>query len=80
MPFARCRHCLSLFIVGCDEEAADHNRCPHCGSQLEPAASEEVQQRIEREKQPDPPARGEGAGWSARSGGNLYSRAVPPGA
>ena len=47
MPFATCRRCDALFIVG-EEETQNGVLCPYCGGLLEPTTAEEAQQRIRK--------------------------------
>jgi hypothetical protein len=53
MPFATCRRCQSVFIVGSGEEAGDYNKCPYCGTALEAAESADVIRRITEQRAED---------------------------
>lgn len=49
MPFAICRRCRAVFIVGTNEEntRAPH-LCPQCGGALEPLGPEEQDELLRR--------------------------------
>jgi hypothetical protein len=75
MPFAICRRCESVFIVGSGDEAGEYSHCPRCGSDLEPTDSAEVIRKVEEQKPPPSEPPGEGAASAhVRTGLSAFAR------
>jgi hypothetical protein len=51
MPYAICRRCQAVFIVGGRDESLAGSQCPYCAGSLEPITLDDVRNHIE--KQPD---------------------------